>query len=115
MTINNLQKQVLMHMPADGRGFTATQLHRAIYGIKPSYGSPLADQLTRSMVALSQAGYLKRPTDRSNIGLFGNYGYRLAEQGTEWVKDERERIARAAENEGSDGVFGIQKYDEVAA
>jgi len=102
MTITNLQKQVLMHMPTDGRGFTATQLHHKIYGVKPSYGSLLSDRLTRSMVALSQAGYLKRPTDRSNIGLFGNYGYRLSEQGAAWVTSERERIARADENEGSE-------------
>jgi len=102
MTITNLQRTILMHMPTDGRGFTATQLHRAIYGIKPSYGSLLADRLTRTMVKLSELGYLKRPTDRSNIGLFENYGYRLSDQGAAWVNAERERIAKAAENEGSD-------------
>jgi len=101
MSLTSTQKTVLMHMPTDGRGFTATQLHRAIYGIKPSYGSPLADRLTRTMVKLSDLGYLKRPTDRSNIGLFGNYGYRLSDTGLAWANAERERIENATAEEGS--------------
>jgi len=101
MTITNLQKQVLMHMPTDGKGVTAAQLHHKIYGIKPSCGSPLADQLTRSMMALAHAGYLKRPSNLKGV-LAGGYGYTMTTQGAEWVKAERERIARAAENEGSE-------------
>lgn len=112
--MTNLQKQVLIHMPTDGKGVTATQLHHKIYGIKPSYGSLLSDRLTRTMVVLSQSGYLKRPSNLKGV-LAGGYGYTMTEQGAEWVKAERERIARADEGEGSDGVFGIQKYDEAAA
>jgi len=97
--MTNTQKQVLMHMPMDGKGVTATQLHHKIYGTKPSYGSLLADRLTRSMMALSQSGYLKRPSNLKGV-LAGGYGYTMTPQGAEWVKAERERIASVAE--GSD-------------
>jgi len=99
--MTNLQKQVLMHMPTDGKGVTATQLHNKIYGIKPSYGSLLSDRLTRTMMSLAHAGYLKRPSNLKGV-LAGGYGYTMTTQGTEWVKDERERIARAEEGEGSE-------------
>jgi len=112
--MTNLQKQVLMHMPADGKGVTATQLHHKIYGVKPTSGSLLSDRLTRTMMALAQAGYLKRPSNLKGV-LAGCYGYTMTEQGAEWVKAERKRIASAAENEGSGVVFGIQKYDEAIA
>jgi len=110
--MTNTQKQVLMHMNTDGKGVTATQLHHKIYGIKPSIGSLLSDRLTRTMMSLAHAGYLKRPSNLKGV-LAGGYGYTMTPQGAEWVKAERERIASVAE--GSDGVFGIQKYDEAAA
>jgi hypothetical protein len=106
--MTNLQKQVLMHMPTDGKGVTAAQLHHKIYGRKPTSGS------TRTMMALAHAGYLKRPSNLKGV-LAGGYGYTMTTQGAEWAKAERERIASADENEGSDVVFGIQKYDEAIA
>jgi len=101
MTITNLQKHVLMNMPADGKGVTAAQLHHKIYGRKPSSGCLLPDRLTRTMMALAHACYLKRPSNLKGV-LAGGYGYILTPQGAEWVGAERERIARADENEGSE-------------
>jgi len=99
--MTNTQKQVLMHMPTDGKGVTAAQLHHKIYGIKPSCDSLLADRLTRTMMALAHAGYLKRPSNLKGV-LAGGYGYTMTTQGAAWVKAERERIARAEEGEGSE-------------
>jgi len=109
--MTNTQKQVLMNMPTDGKGVTATQLHHKIYGRKPTSGSLLSYRLTHELTALVYAGCIKRPPNR----YAGGYGYTITQQGAAWVKAERERIESADENEGSDGVFGIQKYDEAAA
>jgi len=99
--MTNTQKQVLMHMTTDGKGITATQLHHKIYGVKPSSGSLLSDRLTRTMMGLAHAGYLKRPSNLKGV-LAGGYGYTMTKQGAEWVNAEHDRIASVAECEGSD-------------